>query len=104
MSIALGISTINYAFEQKWVLPYQLLGYIKLPDYFYRSSGLTQIFGPLTRIPNLYAYVATSLVFMLLLSGLVSTLYAFIYNMVGPSRYGPTDAPPSRTKSKKTSR
>lgn len=104
ISIALGISIINYAIEQRWELPYQLVGYMKLPDYFHKSSGLIQILGPLTRIPNLYAYISASIMFMLLLGGLVSTLYAILFSFVGPSRYGPTDAPPPRFKSKKSSR
>ncbi|MBI5353369.1 MAG: hypothetical protein HZB50_12080 [Chloroflexi bacterium] len=104
MSIAIGISTINYAIEKKWQLPYQLVGYMELPDYFYKSSGLIQVFGPLTRIPNLYAYISASLLFTILIGGLISTIYAIVYSFVGPSRYGPTDAPPPRFVAKKKSR
>lgn len=104
ISIAAGIETVNYGLTEKWTFPVQLLGYPKMPDFFYKSSGLMTIFTPITRIPNFYAHAAVSFLYMVAIGGVISVLYAFVYNMVGPSRYGPTDAPPPKIKTKKYTR
>ena len=104
ISIAAAVETIKYGLDHNWAIPYQLLGVATLPDIFYKSSGLMTIFGPLTRIPNLYAYAATSLLYMVLLGGMISVIYAAVYRVVGPSRWGPTDAPPPKIKTKRYTR
>lgn len=104
ISIAAGYGTINYAIEKRWFIPYELLGTPIFPSLFYKSSGLMTILGPLTHIPNFYAYVVASIIFILLIGGLVSLIYAIVYRFVGPSRYGPTDAPPPNIKTKRYTR
>ena len=104
ISIAAGYETVNYGIDHKWNIPYALLGFPKLPDWFYKSSGLTIVFGPLTRIPNFYAHAAVSILYMIVIGGTISVLYAFVYQMTGPARYGPTDAPPPNVKTKKYTR
>ena len=104
ISIALGVEVVNYGVEHNWPIPYQLLGNARLPDVFYKSSGLMTIFGPITSIKNIYAMIAASIIFMVFLGGIISMIYAFIYRFTGPSRYGPTDAPPPNIKTKKYTR
>jgi hypothetical protein len=58
----------------------------------------------LTRVQNLYAYIVVSLICMALISTVISMIYAVIYRIVNPVRYGPLDEPPSRRKAKKHSR
>lgn len=104
ISIAAGAETIKYGLNHGWTIPYQLLGYPTLPDLFYKSSGLIAVFGPITRINHLYAYTAVSLLYMILIGGTISVLYAIAYRFVGPSRYGPMDDPPPKIKAKKYTR
>ena len=104
ISMAAGVATINYAIEQRWPIPYQLLGAPTLPGFFYKSGGLLQIFGPLTKIQNLYAFIATGVLYMILIGGVISVIYALMYRFIGPSRYGPTDAPPPKIKTKRYTR
>jgi hypothetical protein len=104
ISIALGVLTVDYGVTHGWPIPYQLLTAPVLPSLFYKSSGLLIIFGPLTRIPSLYAYISASLLYMLFLSGVISLFYATIYRFTGPSRYGPLDAPPPKIKTKRYTR
>lgn len=104
ISISAGIQTVNYGLENKWTFPFQLMGFIEFPDYFYKSNGLMTVLGPLTRIQHLLAYVAVCLLYMVVIGGVISMLYAFVYNMVGPARYGPTDAPPPKIRTKKYTR
>lgn len=104
ISIAAGITTIKFGVAHNWAIPYQLLLAVRLPDFFYKSSGLIAIFYPLTQIPYLYAYLITSLLYILLIGGVISVIYAFIYRAIGPSRYGPLDEPPPRIKTKRYTR
>ncbi|MDP2777457.1 MAG: hypothetical protein Q8O48_07425 [Anaerolineales bacterium] len=104
ISIAAGIETIKYGFDNGWTIPYQLLGYPTLPDLFYQSSGLRMIFGPITRVNHLYAYTAASILYMITIGGTISLLYGVAYRIVGPSRYGPMDEPPPKIKTKKYTR
>ena len=104
MSIASASVMIEYGVENKWPIPYQLLGTAYLPEIFYSTPGLATIFGVISKVPNFYAIATTSLIFMMLLGGLISLIYATMYRAVGPARYGPTDAPPSGKKVKRYKR
>jgi hypothetical protein len=105
ISIAASIETVKYLIKNHSnMIPVQLRGLPQLPNLFYKSSGLMIIFGPITKIPDFYAHVVVSLIYMILISGLISVIYATVFSMVGPSRYGPTDAPPPRIKVTKKSR
>ena len=104
ISIAAGVTIIDYGVRHNWPIPYQLLIAPSLPNFFYKSSGLLTIFYPLTQIQFLYAYIAISVLFIILLGGVISLLYAFIYRFVGPSRYSPLDAPPPKIKTKRYTR
>jgi len=62
------------------------------------------LFGAIDNIQNLYAYIALSIIIMVILGGVLSFVYALIYRFVGPSKYGPTDAPPVKLKVTKKQR
>jgi hypothetical protein len=104
ISIAAGYETINYGLEHNWVIPYQLLGTPRFPDLFYRSSGLMTILSPIAATPHFYAYAVASFIYIILLGGISSFAYALAYRFVGPSRYGPLDAPRPNIKVKKYKR
>jgi hypothetical protein len=100
MSIALAVLIVSLAVDNNWPIPYQLLGHPIFPPYLFITPALAWIFGGIASINNLYAYIAVSAVFMLLLFGIVSFVYSLIYRIAGPSRYGPLDAPPIKIKTK----
>ena len=62
------------------------------------------LLSPITNTRHFYAYVVTSILYMILLAGVMSVLYAFVYRLVGPPRYGPLDVPPPNVKLKKYKR
>jgi hypothetical protein len=106
ISIFIGNVLVNYALADKAIkarIPYQLLGYPQLPDILNKSAGLKPYLY-LLRVENLYAYIAASIICMLLISSVISMVYAVVYRMANPYRYGPLDEPPSRIKAKKHSR
>lgn len=101
ISIAAGNAIIKYGINHRWPIPYQLLGTPLFPGFFYKSTGLMTILSPVVGIENFYAIVLTSVIFMILLSGIISVIYGVIYNLTGPARYGPTDEPPPKIKTRK---
>jgi len=104
LSIALGYETVQYGIKAEWPIPYQLLGTPKLPDMFYDVRILRQLSLPVRRTEHFFAYATFSIGYMVVIGGLISVVYAFIYRMVGPARYGPFDAPPPKIKTKKYTR
>lgn len=100
ISIAAGYETVNYALRNGIAVPYELLGTPRFPDLFYQSSGMMIILRPIIAIKNFYAYTAAAFLYMVLLGGIMSLGYSIAYRMVGPSRYGPLDAPPPKVKVK----
>lgn len=104
ISIVAGVETIKFGLDNNWAIPYQLLGTPRYPDFFYRSSGLMSLLAPVTNTANFYAYAAMSFIYMVLLSGIISVVYAFIHGIMTPSRYGPLDVPPPNIKVKRYKR
>jgi hypothetical protein len=103
ISIIIGKLSVDFALENKWRLPPELLGIPKLPDILSKSAGLSPLL-PMIKIPNLYAYIAASIIFIMLISSVVSLIYAVVYRIANPYRYGPMDEPPPKIKAKRHSR
>jgi len=55
-------------------------------------------------VPHLYANLVVALLLALLGFALVTMMYAALYSAVGPSRYGPLDAPPDEFRSRRRRR
>ena len=104
ISMALAYETINYGLEKKWPIPHQLLGFPKMPQIFYDVPVLRQLTYPIRQIDDFYAYALATLVYMMVVGGVISVLYALVYSVIGPPRYGPFDAPPPKIKTKRYTR
>lgn len=102
ISIVAALATIN-SFIVAYI-PYELMGYPVFHPFFFSTPGLTTIFAPIANTENLYAIVLVSLAYMITLGGIISLLYAVLYRMVNPKRYGEFDAPPPNIKVKKYKR
>lgn len=105
MSIALAIYLVQTGVKQRWPIPPVLLQPIILPGWLYRyAPGLANLLLKVVTVDYLIAYAVTSIILMVLLGGFVSMLYAFMYNITGPSRYGPLDVDPGRGRAKRYKR
>ena len=100
ISVAIGYELVQFAIVQRYPIPHELLGLPRFPALFYKSSGIMIILRPIASIKHLYAYASAALLVMITLGGITSLGYAFVYRMVGPSRYGPLDVPPPKIKAK----
>jgi hypothetical protein len=55
-------------------------------------------------IPNLPATLVIALVSIVVIGGIVSIVYGYMYSLLAPSKYGAMDVPPPRVKTKKYKR
>jgi hypothetical protein len=66
--------------DQQWVkIPSELAGSINLPV-------LSTVY---------FIEIALTLIFIIIGFGILTVVYAFLYRLFGPPRYGPLDVPPN---------
>ncbi len=75
-------------------------GWIYIPKELSRTIRIP-IPGMNIVVPYLYAKLMLTIVLLFLAAGLLTILYGLIYQIFGPSRYGPLDARPIRSRSKR---
>jgi hypothetical protein len=95
-----AVLLVKYGVEHGWPFPPEFVGYIRFPDWVWNAPILPLLAAPIANYPHLWAVLAVFLILLVLLSGILSTLYALLYRFTGPSRYNPLDAPPSKHKAK----
>ena len=100
VSYAAGKATVDYGLSHNWIIPYQLLGTPSLPDYVYKSNLLAQLLSPITTWKYFYAYAVATIIYVIVLGGILSVVNAYIYQIIGPPRWGPQDVPPPKIKSR----
>ncbi len=96
--------TVQWALENGWPLPYQLVGYPVLPKLLLSLRGLAPVLAAIQAQQNLYAVSILCIAYTILGGTLISLLYAIAYQLVGPPRYGPLDAPPAPLKARRYKR
>jgi len=85
------------------LIPSAWFGYMKIPSSI-ATSGLAPIANWLATIPSLPAILVFTVLGTVVLGGIISIAYGYIYQMATPNRYGPLDVPPPRVKTKKFKR
>jgi len=91
-------------FLNRGLIPPELLGTPQLPDWLWYAPVLAQIVRSMFVRPAIFAILLLTLVYILILGGIFSVIYAFMYRMTAPPKYGPMDAPPPKVKIKKYKR
>jgi hypothetical protein len=104
LSYALAYLTVQLILQLNWPMPYQLMGNPVMPPWLMQNSALFPIGRFIEGQVNLYAILMLAILYIVVLGGLLSTIYTFVYRYVGPPRYGPLDAPPSSQKVKRYKR
>jgi len=100
--LAYGISVllVNYGVSNGWPIPPDWLGTPTFHPLLWRLSGVATILAFLQTQTNLIANVIFSIAMTVVIGGVMSVIYGYIYTIFGPPRYGPNDAPPPRVKAK----
>lgn len=86
------------------VIPVSWYGSMAFPDWMYRLSGFNIIANFFSSIPHLAANLAITAVGIIIIGGIMSVIWGYMYSLLAPSKYGPTDVPPPRVKTRKYKR
>ena len=104
LSYLAAIEYINTGITKGWPIPKGLLGFVKFPVWVWKIPILENLFYPIATIRNFYAILFFTIVFLILISGILSFLYSILYRIVGPPVLSPVDAPPIKNRKVKKSR
>jgi hypothetical protein len=84
MAYAGAVLLVEANWENGWVpAPYDLMQPVTIPVIYYT-------------VDHLYANLAVAFLLSILGFGVLMVIYAVIYSVIGPPRYGPLDSPPLR--------
>lgn len=103
LSYAAAELSLQFFIDQRLV-PRELLITPQVPDWMWLAPVLARIVQSVIGRSGFLAILVLTFVYILFLSGIFSVLYAFMYRLAAPTKYGPMDAPPPRIKIKKYKR
>ncbi len=104
LAYGFAILLVNYGISRGWPLPASWLGIPTIPQFLLGIRVLAPFWNFLLVQNNLIANLVFAIVLTIIIGGLMSILYGYIYTIFGPPLYGPQDAPPIRTKVKRYKR
>lgn len=104
LSYGIGAYWIENGLPGTQYIPPNLLGAPNIPSYFFSSPAFSGIANFLAKQNNLSANLIFAVAVAMIIGGFMAIVYGYIYSLFGPSRYGPTDVPPPRVKTKKYTR
>jgi hypothetical protein len=106
MAWSAAVVTLDYGLENGWPIPADLLGApgLNLSPTMRQIPVMVQINNFMLQQSNINAKILFAIVYLIFLSGIISTVYAFIYRAFGPARYSAIDAPPEPVRRKRRNR
>ncbi len=104
LSYGSAVLLVNYGAKKGWPIPPNWLGTPTIHPLLLKLTGLRQFWDFLLSQTNLIANLFFAVAIAVLIFGLMSIIYGVMFRMMGPPQYGPTDAPPIRTKVKRYKR
>jgi hypothetical protein len=99
-----AVLLVDYGVSQGWPIPPNWLGRITIHPLLLQLRGLEPVWNFLLRQNDLVANVIFAIAITIVIGGLMSVIYGYLYSIFGPPRYGPQDAPPIRVKVKRYKR
>ncbi len=96
--LAWGIAVllVNYGATHGWPIPPTWYGPPTIPPLLSKLQGLQPILQFLQAQNNLKVNLIFTVAITIVIGGIMSMIYGYIYTIFGPPRYGPQDAPPIR--------
>lgn len=104
LSWGAAVLLVNYGASRGWPIPPNWFGRITLHPLLLKIQGLTPVWNFLLRQDNLVAHLIFTIAIIVVVGGIMSVIYGYLYTLFGPPRYGPQDAPPIRAKVKRYKR
>ena len=99
-----AVLLVDYGVSHGWPIPPNWLGRITIHPLLLQLRGLEPVWNFLLRQNDLVANVIFAIAITIVIGGLMSVIYGYLYSIFGPPRYGPQDAPPIRIKVKRYKR
>jgi hypothetical protein len=96
ISYGSAVLLVNYGVSEGWPIPPDWLGTPAIPDLLWKLRGLEVILRYLQAQTNLTANLVFAFALAILIFGVLSMVYGFMFKLLGPPEYGPTDEPPIR--------
>jgi len=103
LSYAAADLSMPFFMEQNLV-PRELLFTPQTPGWLRIVPGIAQAYQFLFGRYAILATLLLTIIYIILIGGIMTVSYSFIYRLSAPSRYGPMDAPPPNIKVKKYKR
>ena len=104
LSYGIAVLLVNYGYSHGWSIPQGWLGHPTIHPLLLRLEGLRPIWDFLISQNNLIANLIFTVATMVVIGGIMSIIYGYMYSLFGPPQYGPTDVPPIRVKVKRYKR
>jgi hypothetical protein len=101
LSYGIAVLLVNYGYAHGWPIPPTWFGPPRFPDLLWKLQGLQVLLTFLTAQSNLKANVIFTIALIVVIGGIMSVIYGYMYTLFGPPRYGPQDEPPIRVKVKR---
>ncbi len=86
------------------ILPDSWYGYMNISSWLTQLTGIGVVARWLGSIRNLPATLALAAVSIVIVGGIISIVYGYMYSLLSPAKYGAMDVPPPRVKTKKYKR
>jgi hypothetical protein len=93
VSWAAGSLTLDYGLQTGWPIPPDILGNPTLPDWSYELPVISPLAIWFYNQMNIYGIAFFSLLYLIVIGGIVSTVYSMVYRVFGPPRYTAIDEP-----------
>lgn len=104
LSYGVAVLLVNYGVKSGWPIPPNWLGFPTIPPLLWRLGGLQTVLTFIQAQNNLTANLVFAIAMVVVIFGVLSMIYGFMFKLLGPPQYGPTDAPPPRIKVKRYKR
>ena len=100
----LAVWLVDYGVDRGWPIPPNWLGRISVYPWLLKVQGLVPVWNFLMGQDRLIAHVIFTIAIIVVIGGIMSMIYGYLYTIFGPPQYGPQDAPPIRVKVKRYKR
>jgi hypothetical protein len=104
LSYGTAVLLVNYGRDKGWPIPPDWFGTPTIHPLLLRLQGLRPIYDFIYAQSNLTANLIFAIAIAVVLFGILSIIYGFMFKLMGPPQYGPTDEPPIRKKVKRYTR
>jgi hypothetical protein len=96
LAYGMAVLLVNYGATRGWPIPPNWYGPPAVHPVLWNIQGLRPILAFIQAQNNLEANLIFTIALIIVIGGIMSVIYGYIYTLFGPPRYGPQDAPPIR--------